>query len=64
MLQEVQWFEEMSMRRKQPISASASFRVSFGDAEQVSDGFALALSAMEANAEVLMMGPDSIPEED
>jgi hypothetical protein len=29
-----------------------------GDAQQVSEGFALALSAMEANAEALMMGTE------
>jgi hypothetical protein len=34
-----------------------------GDAQQVSEGFALALSAMEANAEVLMMGTEPLSKE-
>jgi pyruvate/2-oxoacid:ferredoxin oxidoreductase beta subunit len=78
-LQEVKWSEEMSLRRKQAIPASdrwiigreggtpaceKSVIVFFGDAQQVSAGFALALSAMEANADVLMMSPGSIPEKD
>ena len=33
-----------------------------GDAQQVSDGFALALNAMESNADALMMGIEPVPE--
>jgi hypothetical protein len=32
-----------------------------GDAQQVRDGFALALDAMEANADSLMMGTEQLP---
>jgi hypothetical protein len=32
-----------------------------GDAQQVRDGFALALDAMEANADSLMMGTELLP---
>jgi len=74
-LQEVKWSEEMSLRRKQAIPASDRWIIgreggtpacekSVIDAQQVSAGFALALSAMEANADVLMMSPGSIPEKD
>jgi hypothetical protein len=33
-----------------------------GDAQQVSYGFALALNAMESNADVLLMGIEPVPE--
>ena len=33
-----------------------------GDAQQVSYGFALALNAMESNADALMMGIEPVPE--
>lgn len=35
-----------------------------GDAQQVSDGFALAFNAMEANADLLIMGTEPVPERD
>jgi hypothetical protein len=35
-----------------------------GDAQQVSDGFALALNAMESHAHLLMMGTEPVPERD
>ena len=33
-----------------------------GDAQQVSDGFALALNAMESNADALMMSIEPVPQ--
>jgi hypothetical protein len=38
-----------------------SFIVFCGDAQQVRNGFALALNAMEANADSLMMGTEPLP---
>jgi len=35
-----------------------------GDAQQVSEGFALALNAMEANADALMMGAEPLSKEE
>jgi hypothetical protein len=41
-----------------------SILVFCGDAQQVSDGFALALNAMESNAHLLMMCIEPVPEGD
>jgi len=41
--------------------AYANSVVFCGDAQQVRDGFALALDAMEANADWLMMGTEPLP---
>jgi len=38
--------------------------VFYGDAQKISDGFALALNAMESNAHLLMMGSEPVPEGD
>jgi hypothetical protein len=35
-----------------------------GDAQQVSDGFAMALNAMVANADLWTMGTEPVPERD
>ena len=42
-------------------ACTSSFIVFCGDAQQVRDGFALALNAMEANADSLMMGTEPLP---
>ena len=41
-----------------------SMIVFYGDAQKISDGFALALNAMESNAHLLMMGSEPVPEGD
>ena len=42
--------------------AHDSMIVFYGDAQQVRDGFVLALDAMESNADSLIMSTESVPE--
>jgi hypothetical protein len=45
-------------------SRAKSIIVFYGDAQQVSDGFALALDAIEAHADLLIMDTEPVPKED
>ncbi len=52
--------------RERPLAPACanSILVFCGDAQQVSDGFALALNAMESNAHLLTMCTEPVPEGD
>ena len=53
-----------SRQRSAATSRAKSIIVFCGDAQQVSDGFALALDAMEAHADLLMLDAEPVPKED
>ena len=57
--------QDRSISKLSPAPSSPRSMIVFhGDAQQVSDGFALALEAMAANADLLMTHPEPIPNED